>query len=225
MSEGLDYFGVDDEVGLDYSTLLQGAGGLAQGVMTQVQADQAKDKVSADEAKKLAASIAADVTAVSAAAKTDTTAPKVGRVTGATAVADAQAAKIAMAAADKAAAALSPESQQKRADAADKALADAVAREQKDPKNEFLAAMVTEWTSQANKAHSGSISSGDNSDDSSGGGKKGKHGKDKSGSGGNWFTRPVLGPIPGGGVLAIGAGVLGGIGFILKKFVFKKVGI
>jgi hypothetical protein len=227
MSDGFDCFGTDEELGFDTSALLQGAGGLASGVMAQVKDDQAKNKVSADESKKLANAIAADIVAVTAAAKADTTAPKVGRATGVSATADAAAAKIAASAADKAAAGLSADSQQKRADAADKALAASVAALQKSPSNEYQAALVTEWTAQANKAHSGSISaSDDGSADDSGGGKKGKGGKGKKGAdaGGSILTRPVLGPVPLWGVLVGGAGILGVVGVVVKKMFFKHVG-
>ena len=33
----------------------------------------------------------------------------------------------------------------------------------------------------------------------------------------SWFARPVLGPIPGGGVLALGAAALAGLGYALKR--------
>ena len=38
----------------------------------------------------------------------------------------------------------------------------------------------------------------------------------------NWFVRPVLGGIPGGGVLAIGAGALTIIALLVKKFLSSK---
>ena len=215
--EGFDCLGAEDEMGLDLSALAPAAEGLAQGVYTQVKDEQAKDKLSADESKKLAASISADVAAAGAMARADISAPKVGRVTMPTADADAAAAKLAVASSDKAGAALGPDSVTKRADAADKALADAVAREQKSPKDEYQAALVRAWTTISNKAHGGAIASSDAP--AAGGGKGGKRrGSDEEKS---WFVRPVLGPIPGGGVLALGAGVLGGVAFAVKKFLLK----
>lgn len=50
---------------------------------------------------------------------------------------------------------------------------------------------------------------------------KGKDKKSKGGggSGGSWFTEPALGPIPGGGVLALGLALAGLLGFGVFKMV------
>jgi hypothetical protein len=53
---------------------------------------------------------------------------------------------------------------------------------------------------------------------------KGKKKDDKGGEHKNWLVRPVLGRLPGAGVLAIGAGVLTGIGFLIKRIVTGKFG-
>lgn len=217
--EGFDCLGAED-VGFDLSALAPAAEGLAQGVYTQVKDSQAKDKLSSDEKKKLDASISADVAAAGAMARADISAPKVGRATVATADADAAAAKLAVASSDKAAAALGPDSVTKRADAADAALAAAIARQQKAPKDEYQAALVRAWTTISNKAHGGAIASSDAP--AAGGGKGGKSGKSRgSDEEKSWFVRPVLGPIPGGGVLALAAGALGGAAFAVKKFLLK----
>jgi hypothetical protein len=211
MSDGLDSFGCED-IGVDYGSILQSGGALAQGIVAAKEASDAESKTSADEQKKLSLSIAADVAAVAASARADTTAPRVGRASSPTAAVDAQAADLAMKAADHMAEGLSEASQQKRADAADKQLADAIKRAQANPKDEYLAAMVKEWTAQANKAHNGSITASDD-------GKKGKKGKGASGE--SFWTRRVIGPIPGYGVVAGGVGLAGGLGFAIKKIFFR----
>lgn len=38
----------------------------------------------------------------------------------------------------------------------------------------------------------------------------------------NWLLRPVLGKLPGAAVVGIGAGLLGGIGFAVKKIFFRR---
>ena len=221
--DGLDCFGADD-IGFDWGAAAQTAGGVVSFASEAADKDKAEKKSSADDAAKVTAAINADVAASAAVAKADTTAPKVGRPNSPSASIDATAAQQAVAAQDRAGAALSSDGAQKRADAADKALADAVKRAQAKPSDEFLAAMVRAWQATANKAHNTSITSNDSDDDS--GGKKGKGGKgkgkkDKDDSGKNWFVRPVLGPIPGAGVIAIGAGVLTGLGFAVKAIFFR----
>jgi hypothetical protein len=49
---------------------------------------------------------------------------------------------------------------------------------------------------------------------------KAKIAKSKSGGGGNWFTDPVMGPVPGWGVLGIVVGAAGAVGFAVKKIFF-----
>jgi hypothetical protein len=48
--------------------------------------------------------------------------------------------------------------------------------------------------------------------------KGGKGGKPSpGGSGDSWFSQPALGPIPGGGVLALGLALAGALGFGVYK--------
>lgn len=66
----------------------------------------------------------------------------------------------------------------------------------------------------------------DKKDDKKGDKKKGGKDDKKDEKGGehkkNWLLRPLLGPIPSAGVLAIGAGVLTGLGFAVKAIFFRR---
>lgn len=208
MSHGLELFGCDD-VGADYGALLQTAGGLlSSGVDVYEQSEKEKKLASADRAKADAA-IAADAAASSAVARAMVSA----KVKSASASIDATAAQQATAAQDKAGAGLSQGASDKRAAAAEKALAGVTAQAQVKPTDAYLAALVAAWTATVNKAHAGGIVA---SDDFA------PKGKGKDGEGGkSWWTRRVVGPIPGVGVVAIGAGVVGVLGIVVKKVFFK----
>lgn len=205
--DGLHYLGCDTHVGFDYGSILQSAGGLASGIISSVEEDKAKEKLAADDEKKAQAAIAADLAASNAAARAETSAA----LKQPSAAVDASAAQTAAAAQDRAAADLSPSASEKRAAAADKALKDATASAQASPKDGYKAALVRAWTTTANKAHNVSIVSSE--------GGKGKKG-DKSG-GESWFTRRVVGPIPGYGVVVGGVGILGILGLVIKKVVSR----
>lgn len=208
MSDGLEYLGVDEEVGFDVASLLQPAGALATyGVSAYEQEKKEKDS-KADQDKKLSAVIAADYAASEAAAKADVSA----QLKGASAGIDAVAAQNAAAAQDSAGmAGLSPDSAKKRADEADKALATAIKEAQSKPKDGYAQAKVRAWQATVNKAHSTAIMSAGSGTGGAGG----------SSSGDSWLTRRVAGPVPGYGVLAIGAGVLAAVGVVVKKMFFK----
>jgi len=203
--DGLEYLGCDGEIGLDfgYGTLFKAAGGIAEGAIASKEQDDAKAKLDADEQKSLNTAVAADIAASNAAAQAAVSA----KLRSSSASIDAQAAQLASAAQDKAGAGLSSAASDKRAAAADKALNDAVHNAQAAPKDGYKAALVQAWTATANKAHNGSITTMD-----SGSGKKG--GK---GGGESFWTRRVIGPLPGAAVVPLGAGLLGGIGYAVKR--------
>jgi hypothetical protein len=205
---GFEVLGCDDEIGLDYGQLLQAAGGVAQYGVSAAEQEKKESAGKADDAKKLAAVIAADYAASEASAKADASA----QLKSPSASIDAIAAQTALATQDAAGAAgFSSDSAKKRADSADQALAAAIKEAQSKPKDVFLAAKVKAWQATANKAHGSAIVSLDK------GGSGGKGGP----GGESFFTKKVLGPIPGWGVLTLGAGVLGAVAIVLKKFVFK----
>jgi hypothetical protein len=211
---GLDCLGTD-EIGFDlpgaFGTILQAGGGIAQGAIAAHETDVKQEELDSAEKAKLAKSIAADAAAATAIARAKVSA----KLKSPSMAVDISAATTAGAAADRAGAALSSAATDKRAEAADKALDAATADAQKNPKDGYKAALVETWTAIANKAHNTSIVSADES-------KGGKGGKSKKSTGGeSWFTRPVLGPVPGYGVLAGGAGVLGALGYAVKRIFFK----
>jgi hypothetical protein len=76
----------------------------------------------------------------------------------------------------------------------------------------YLAELVKQWTATANKAHGGAVASIDDETTD----KKGGKGK-KAQVGGSWWTRPVVGPVPGYGVAAGGAGAAVGLGFLVRS--------
>lgn len=217
--DGLDCLGAEnaDEVGFDYGSLLQAAGGVATYGVSAAEAEKKESSDKSADDKKVKDAIAADVAAASAIAKAAVSA----QLKNPSAAMDATAADMAVAAEDKAGGAgLSPDGAKRRADAADTALAAAVKLAQSKPADQFAAAMVKAWQATANKAHSTAIASSDGSDSG------GKHGKgDKGGSGGSWLTKPAIGRLPGYGILAVGAGLLGLVVVVLKKFVFKRAAV
>jgi len=205
---GFDCLGAEDySVGVDYGSLLQAAGGLATAGVSAAEQAKKESQDSATRDKNVKAAVAADQAAASAIAQAAVSAA--AKLPSASI--DAQAAQLATTAEDTAAAALDAEGQKKRADAADATLAAVVKVAQQKPTDVNQKALVAAWTQIANKAHSGAIT-----------GKGGKSGLDSYG-GQNWFTKPVLGKIPGYGVLLLGAGVLGAGWLVVKKFVMKKV--
>lgn len=206
MEDGLDTLGAE-EVGVDYGSILQAAGGLATaGVSAAEQAQKEKD-AKADEEKKAAGAIAADQAAASAMARADVSA----QTHAPSATIDAQAAQMAISAQDSAAAGLTANAQKKRAEAADATLAAVVKASQAKPGDKNQTALVKAWTTVAAKAHSGAISA------------TGAPGSGLVPGGESWFTRPVLGKVPGYGVLLIGAGALGAGWLVVKKFILSKV--
>lgn len=210
MSDGFECLGIDDEVGFDPTSLLAPAGAIATYGVSAYEQDKKEKDSKADQDKKLQAVIAADYAASEAAAKADVSA----QLKSASASIDATAAQMASQAQDAAGGAgLSPDASKKRADSADKALAAAVSEAQKKPKDGYAQAKVRAWQATVNKAHSTAIMA-----NSSGSGLQGYGGE-------SWFTKPVLGKLPGAGVLALGAGVLGAGFLVVKKFFLAKAGV
>jgi hypothetical protein len=221
---GLDYLGADPAprqprhaLGMDlgiYSSILKAAGGVAEGAIEAKEADDAKAKTSREEADKVSAIVAADNAAAVAAARAaiseQSKAPTLST--------DKAAASLASAAQERVASGLSSSAQEKRAAAADKALESAINRARSSPKDMYLAELVKQWTATSNKAHGGAVASvDDETTDKKGKGKKGKGAE----VGGSWWTRPVVGPVPGYGVAAGGAGVVVGLGFLVRR-IFRR---
>ena len=203
--DGLDTLGAEDVMGVDYGSLLQAAGGLATASVSAVEQSKKEDADRADQSKKVAAAVAADQAAATAMAQADVSA----QLKGASAGIDATAAQMAVSAQDAAGGALSADGQKKRAETADATLAAVVKASQAKPTDKYKAALVKAWTTVANKAHSGAISPGG-----------GASGFDSYG-GPSFWTRRVLGPLPGWSVVTLGAGVLTGAGLLVKKFFFS----
>lgn len=202
--DGFDCFGCE-EVGFDYGSLLQAAGGLASGAASSLEEKQTTEKSQKDEQGKLNAAIQADLNASNAVAQADVSA----QLKSASAKNDAAIAAQAAAAQDAAGAGLSPDSVSKRLDAANKSLAFAQKQAKAASKDGYKAAIVKAWTATVNKLQNAPSGSSD----------AGKSDKEKSQEG--WLTRRVLGPIPGYGILVLGVGFLGGIGIAVKKIFFK----
>lgn len=203
---GFDCLGAES-VGFDYSALFKVAGGLLEGGGSMLEQKQAGDKATTDSATKLDAAITADRDASNAATKADVSA----QLRSKSAKADADAADKASAAQDKAGADLSPDDIQKRADAADKMLATATKSAKAKPNDGYKAALVKAWTATVDKIHSQGGSDGGDK------GKKDKGEKDQE----SWFSRPVLGPLSGSMVLAVGAAGVVVLGLVVKKIVSR----
>lgn len=202
---GLDYFGCDDEIGFDMSSvgpLFQAAGGMASGAISDYEADEKKKAASAADKKAADNAASADQTAALAMAKAKTSAT----LKQPSAQIDATAAAQAAAAAIKAGAGLSAAGQDLRAKAADSALNDAIKKAQASPKDVYAQALVDAWTQIANSAHSGNIVAQGAERDRGGGGGK------------SWWSG--LSTPAKVGVGAGGVGVVGAIGYFIKTRFF-----
>jgi len=194
---GLDLLGADN-LGFDYSTLFKVTGGLLEGGGSMLEQSQAEKKTTAESATKLDAAIQADRDASNAAAKADVSA----QLKSKTAAADAAAAKKAAAVQDAA------EMSQARTDAADQMLATVTKNAEAKPKDGYRAALLRAWIVTAAKAH-GTVPGGEAG--------KGKADKDQE----SWWTRRVLGPIPGYGIVVGSVAVVGVLGLVVKKIVSR----
>lgn len=201
----LELLGVDECVGLDagsFGSIFQAAGELAKGGISLYEQDKAEKKAAADSDAKLKAVIAADVAASVAAARADVSA----QAKSASAQVDKAAAEAAARAQDRAGSALSPTNSAQRAEAAEKALAQATAKAQASPKDAYAVALMKAWTATVNKANNVQLTADQPARPAEGGGE-------------SWLTRKVVGPVPGWGVAAGGVGLVGLIGLSLRGLV------
>ena len=202
--DGLDLLGCDEVIGFDFGSLFSATGGLMQGVADQYASDTAKDAATADQNQKLYKAQQADITVTNKLAQAAVSA----QLKSASAKKDAADAQSAAQAADAAGAGLSDASVASRLSAAKVLLDTAKKNAAAKPSDGYLAAVAKAWTATVSKLQNAS------SDD--GGGKKGK--QDSSDS---WFTRRVIGPIPGAGVLVGGVALVAGLGIVVKRVFFK----
>lgn len=136
---GLDYYGRRALLGFsaeDLGTIFKAGGEIAQGAMTMKEKADAEAKAKSDEAERVRAAVAADVEAVAAAARA-----AISKKPD-----DDEDAKSLVAAADSAAADLSPEGARMRVDAARKASSAAAAAARAKPKDVMAVAMARAWT-------------------------------------------------------------------------------
>jgi hypothetical protein len=200
---GLDLLGCDEVVGFDFGSLFQATGGLMQSVASQTASDQAQGQATAEENKKLYAATQADIVVTNKVAQAAVSA----QLKSPSAKKDAADAAAAANAQDQAGAGLSDASVKARLDAANALMMTAKKNAAAKPSDGYLSAVAKAWTATVQKLQNTMSNDG----------KKGK----KSDSSESWFTKRVIGPIPGAGVLVIGAGLLGGVGIVVKKIFFK----
>lgn len=204
MRNGLDILGVD--WGDALSTGVSAVSEVAKGVSRQVKASDAVK----DNATALTASIAADTAATAARAK----ALYSEAVKAPTLEADRAMSSLADQAQDEAGAGLSSDSAKKRGDAAKTALTSATqawqsAAASKDADKIAKAEAVrkaadTTYMKASNREirdHAASVS------------------MDEPPS---WFTRPVVGPIPGWATLVGGAGIATGLALLAKRLIWGR---
>lgn len=205
---GLDCLGAT-EIGLDagggwtqgLGNILQAAGGLATGITSTVEQAQAEKKLKADQEAALRAAVAADSSAASAIAKASVSA----KLKSASAAMDQKAAEVAVSAQQQAAAKLSGDASEVRAQVADKARAAAISAAQAAPNDAYKAALVDAWTSVINQSNNAAIV------------KKDQEASAPAQSGESFLTKKLIGPVPtwGVGVGAVAAGLLA------KRFLLK----
>lgn len=200
---GLDCFGCD-EIGFDMSSigpLFQAAGGMASGAISDYEADEKKKAASADDKKKADAAFSADQTAAMAAAKAKASAT----LKQPSAQIDATAAAQSISASVKASAGLSAAALALRAKADNDALNDAIKKAQASPKDVYAQALVEAWTTITNMSNSGNIVAQGAARDQP--------------SSPSWWSRLSTPAKVGVGVG--GAGAVGALGWVAKKFLFK----
>lgn len=198
----LDFVGANVEIGFDWSeglgSIFQAAGGLTQGITSIVEKEQAKQKAAVEEKAAIDASVKADLAAAVALQRAALSAA----LKSASAEMDKTAADIAVSAADRAGAKLSAGAQAARADAANQSRAMAISAAQASPKDASKKALVDAWTMLINKAQAGAIVASEK-------------GPAEPPPPQSFLTKPVVGPVPGWAVGAAGLGVLAYLG---KRF-------
>jgi hypothetical protein len=197
------------EIGDDiFSTLIKAGAEGATSIVKQVQGDGAASDAAAAAAQALQDAIAADTTAALAMAQSLTSDALASAAPGsaasksrAQASADHAALDQALAAQDRAAAKLPDTVSDKRVAAAQNALAVATKRLQAAPTETYAQNLVTAWTKIVAKTQNAEIRG--KADD----GKASKATIDDDRP--SWWTRKVLGPVPGWGVAAgLGTGAV-----------------
>lgn len=195
--------------------IFQGAGEIAKGGIAIYEGQQAEKKAGEDkkrfdaEAKqKLEAAKVADRVASEAAARAAVSAASKGPG----AAADAANAEVTARAQDRAAAPLTQYqgANEQRIEAAEQALQAAARSAADSPKDTYKLALVRAWQATVNKANAGQIVASDKA--------QGQGGGEVRGSGDSFWTKKVIGPVPGWGVAAGGVGVVGLGALLLKKF-------
>lgn len=209
MSDGYqilgDLLGADatEVLGFDFASLFSAAGGLAQGA-----ADWKAEKDKTDAAEKTSreagnAAVSADIRATEARRLM-----LLAELTKAPNLAASEAAwKLAAEAQDRAAEGLSADNQKRRADAARKALEDETSKWRKaagDPnKTKVAEAAVKAAKETYNKTQNALVV------------RQGQTPSLPTGPSESWLTRPVLGSVPGWGVVAGGMGLAAALGTII----------
>ena len=224
---GLQLLGADPTQAMasmnPYAAILQAAGALAESGISTYQKGEAEKKTSwereeagrksaADAEAALATAVAADRRAVEARAAASAAREEAAAAKGpakaaaeARAAAEEAAAGAAEAAQDRAGARVPLDVVDRRVEAVEKSLDEATARLRvtNDARNR---ALVEAWTKAYNKAANRQVVA------------RGAPGADAaSPSRGSWWVRPVVGPVPGWGVVAGGAGLLAIIVAVLVK--------
>lgn len=202
MASGLDLLGTD-EVGQEgggwgaiIGPVLQAAGGITKGGLEIHEQQEKEKKAKAEDASEVAAAIRDDAAAASALANAEAS-EKLKRPT---ADIDRGTANAALARSR------SHGPSRGRAEAAQKALDAAAAAARNNPKDAYKVSLARAWVQLANVADNAQIKAADQ-----------PRGGD-AGGGESFWTRRIIGPVPGWGVAAGGVGILGAVGLAVKKW-------
>lgn len=204
-------------LGFDFGSwgdVMKAGGALAEAGIKTYETQKAADEASAAEKKKLDVVKAADERAAIAMANSMTSeglavsAPAGKSKTAAIAKAstDKRALEAAILAQDRAAEDLPVAVVKARVDAANVALDAAVQKQVATPTSTYAQNLVKAWQKIITKAKYGEIV---------------KRADAPITLYESWWTRPAVGPVPGWGVAVGGVGMLGVIGLIVKRFVWR----
>lgn len=199
-----------DEIGFDpgdLGSIFEGLGEITKGGLAIHQKNEAEKKAAAAEKSSIDAATAADRNAAAAAAKAAVS----QQLKKPSASIDQAAAAAASQASQRAAAKLSETGAEARTTAADAELNKAIANAQADPKDAYKAALVAAWTSIVNQTNNAQVTGPSNT-------ALARRDSDGTGSSGESFlTRKVIGPVPGWGVVGIGAALAATAAVVAKK--------